>query len=113
MRTYIYGLVVAVGLGAVVAPVVAGLLGAAGLASSASVRIWLFMVPEIICGMAGVDNPGLGGLMVGWTIEFLPIGILIAALWPVFARRNKVHRVAAFDQAVTEFHEGDYEAEYE
>ena len=113
MRTLIYGAVVAVGLGVVGAPVLAGLAGAAGIASAPSIRLWLFAVPEAICGIGGVDNPGLVGLMVGWTIEFIPLGIVIAAISRVLWRRSVTNRTAAFNQAVTEFHEGDYEAEYE
>ncbi|HUR88317.1 MAG TPA: hypothetical protein VMZ74_04450 [Ramlibacter sp.] len=117
MRTLIYGLVVALGLGAIAAPVLAGLLGAAGLASAPSVRLWLFMVPETICGIAGVDNPGLVGLIAGWTVEFIPLGIVAAAVGQVLWRRNVEHREAAFEHAVTEFHddeaEAGMEAEYE
>jgi hypothetical protein len=93
------------------------------MASSPVVRTWLFAIPETICGMAGNDNPGLGSLIVGWTIEFIPAGIVIAWVAQVYAARAAVDRAAAFDNAVTAFHgheDGedleelqDYEAEYE
>ena len=113
MRTLIYGLLVALGMGVVVAPVVAGLLGAAGLASAPSVRLWLFSAPELICGIAGDDNPGLGALMAGWTVEFIPVGLVVAVLAQARARRSATEHAAAFEQAVTAFHESENDAEYE
>lgn len=113
MRTLIYGFLVALGLGAVIAPITAGLLGVTGLASSPSVRVWLFMIPETLCGIAGDDNPGLAGLMAGWTIEFTPIGIIIAALAQRRAKRSLGEREAAFEQAVTTFHESEFDAQAE
>jgi hypothetical protein len=84
------------------------------MASSSLVRVWLFMIPETICGIAGDDNPGLAGLITGWTIEFLPLGFLIAAVAQVRAKRSATEKEAAFDQAVTTFHDSDYlEAEDE
>jgi len=114
MRTLIYTAVVAVALGAIAAPIVAGLLGLAGMASSPAVRTWLFAFPETVAGMAGNENPGLAALIVGWTIESIPVGIIVAWLAQVRAKRNVIEKSAAFEQAVTAFHDDeDYEAEYE
>lgn len=104
MPLLLHGLLVAVALGAVVAPVLAGLLGVAGMASEPWVRQWLFAIPETICGIAGFDTPGLDGLIAGWVVEFIPPGIVIAALWRVRARHNATNRAAAFEQAVSVFH---------
>jgi hypothetical protein len=113
MKFLVYGFLVAFGLGAIAAPVVAGLLGAAGLAGSPAVRLWLFAVPEAILGLTGVGRPSLAVLVAGWTIEFLPLGFLIVGIaW----LRSWVHpndRAAAFEEAVTLFHESDFEAKYE
>ncbi|HEY8048671.1 MAG TPA: hypothetical protein VIE63_05815 [Ramlibacter sp.] len=113
MRTLVYGLLLALGLGAVVAPVIAGLLGVMGLASAPAVRLWLFGVPESILGVADVGQPGLAQLVIGWTIEFFPLGLLIAVVGRFVAGRQAAARAVAFDQAVTAFHESEYEAEYE
>lgn len=110
----ILGLLVAVGLGAVVAPVVAGLLGVAGLASEHWVRALLFDFPELVCAIAGYDKPPLPGMMAGWAIEFFPLGIVIALLLRIRRKRNAVNRAAAFEQAVSVFHsQYDEDAEAE
>jgi hypothetical protein len=112
MVLLIHGLLVALALGAVVAPVLAGLLGVAGLASNPTVREWLFIIPETICGVAGYDQPGLGGLIAGWVVEFTPLGIVIAALMRVRAKRSATDRAAAFEQAVSVFHSQHDEDEH-
>jgi hypothetical protein len=101
------------GIGAIAAPVVAGLLGAAGMAASPAVRLWLFAVPEAILRVVDIDRPSMAGLVVGWTIEFLPLGFIIAAISIARARGNASARAAAFEHAVTAFHDSEREAEYE
>lgn len=113
MKFLVYGLLVALGIGAVAAPVVAGLLGALGMAGSPTVRLWLFAVPEAILGFVNIERPSLAGLVVGWTIEFLPLGFIVAAVSLARARVNASARAAAFEHAVTAFHDSEYEAEYE
>jgi len=110
MRTLIYAGVIAVVIGAILAPILAGLLGLAGMASSPFVRTWFFAFPETLAGMAGDENPGLLALIAGWTLESVPVGVIVAWLMQVRARRNATDRAAAFDQAVTTFHDG---AEYD
>lgn len=113
MKYLVYGLLVAFGLGAIAAPVVAGLLGAAGLAGSHVVRLWLFAVPEAILGLTGAGRPSLAALVVGWTLEFLPLGFLVAGIAWLRSRVHPNDRAAAFEHAVTEFHDSEYEAKYE
>ena len=113
MKFLVYGLLVGVGLGAIAAPVLAGLLGVAGLAGTPVVRLWLFGVPETILGVAGTGKPSLPTLIVGWTLEFLPLGFIIAGISLLWSRVHPNDRAAAFEQAVTQFHNSDFEAKYD
>jgi hypothetical protein len=113
MKFLVYGLLVAFGLGAIAAPVVAGLLGAAGLAGTPVVRLWLFAVPEAILGLTSVGKPSLAALIMGWTLEFLPVGLVLAVISWLRSRVHPNDRAAAFEYAVTAFHDSDFEAKYE
>ena len=114
MKFLVYAFLVAFGLGAIAAPVIAGLLGAAGLSGTPAVRLWLFAVPEAILGLTSNGKPSLAALVVGWTLEFMPLGFLVAGLALLRSRlAPQDDHAAAFEQAVTAFHDSGFEAKYE
>jgi hypothetical protein len=104
MRTLVRAFSYALVLGLVLSPLGASLFTLFGVGDKGFLHAILFSIPEAISAWLGIERPIAVAFLVGWFIENLPVGLVLAGIGALRYQGDSVSRSIAFDQAVTSFH---------